>query len=475
MQRAVKADLSLLQLQFQADLEQYNSASNESQQQHGDSHDSNGYRRGMLFQVFKQTFQRTRFGIIHLRCCPPRCDRGEYLQLVYSTVLGMLRDCFHNEQEADRDHDRDHDMFLCHATFAIFALYTIYETNPLPPVPTMEQGPKQILSTLPMGASSEHGGRRSYRRSYRAAIRISQDLYSCIQRLRDLALVRMDACLQHELDDTCRISDWKCCYGLAGDCIHVIDRLLQGQAQGQGQACCIQLCEYSGPASLEGLAGSEEYYHCIVLKEEEELTLHQAGPNLATVLATYANANANANTNIGDAGRQQQQNIDASNRLLDGLEFDQFEESMQSHHARYHDILGNVASDLARNNTASRPSRQLQSIQQTLGPILDRRQKQRERGGVGGCLLDEVKAYLCGRSLDESGNNEESREGGVDTAMVAIANVVPALTQNELEESVLQNPIQVSCPLAFSNGLKDGIEQALKSVLEAVVHIRSNK
>ena len=72
-------------------------------------------------------------------------------------------------------------------------------------------------------------------------------------------------------------------------------------------------------------------------------------------------------------------------------------------------------------------------------------------------------------------NNEESQEGGLDIAMVAIANVVPALTQNELEESVLQNPIQVSCPLAFSNGLKDGIEQALKSVLEAVVPVRRIK
>jgi len=58
---------------------------------------------------------------------------------------------------------------------------------------------------------------------------------------------------------------------------------------------------------------------------------------------------------------------------------------------------------------------------------------------------------------------------------LGIVNGVPASTQNELEESVLQNPIQVYCTHAFSNGVKDGIEQALKSVLEAVVHIRSNK
>ena len=190
--------------------------------------------------------------------------------------------------------------FQLNAIFSIFALYTLYETNPLPEEfssnshqqyvhqhqhrhqhqphqnqnhqQTKEQNIKQILSIIPLGTSTDQSGRSAYRRAYRSLIRIDLNEFSLIQKLRDLALTWMEDCeCEHKqnkdemsaglsTDDVGISNDavnstsegvrskLRLVHGLALDCIHIIDRL----------QTLFRLSEYSGPASLEGLAGSAD-------------------------------------------------------------------------------------------------------------------------------------------------------------------------------------------------------------------------
>ena len=68
-------------------------------------------------------------------------------------------------------------------------------------------------------------------------------------------------------------------HGLALDCIHITDRL----------QTLFQLSEYSGPASLEGLAGSADYYNAIALGEEVSSDNY---------IPIQSNSNSNSNSSI---------------------------------------------------------------------------------------------------------------------------------------------------------------------------------
>eukprot|EP00978_Attheya_sp_CCMP212_P031639 scaffold120431_cov56-Attheya_sp.AAC.2 len=56
------------------------------------------------------------------------------------------------------------------------------------------------------------------------------------------------------------IASWKCNCGLARDAVLLLDRMRNENM--------MDLCEYSGPVGLEGLAGSADYYRTVVLKQE---------------------------------------------------------------------------------------------------------------------------------------------------------------------------------------------------------------
>ena len=502
VQRALKADLLLLKSEFERDLDGFfmlmdpNASGNGSGSGRGEKRSRQRLEKeakaGTIFKLFKSTFQRTKFAIVHTRCCPPRCDTEAYIQLIYSGALDQLRSAFREYDENEIVLGRGNDLekiyfFQWNAIFAIFALYTLYETNPLPDVPIATAGTthttgtyastyntthgskvpvqdvkatKHLLSAMPLGICAEQGGRKAHRRSYRSPIRIDPNDFSLVSRLRDLAFVWMDLCVGQQLELDCGTgtgtrtdsntrSRSRMVFGLAMDCIHVIDRLQPS----------FQLSEYSGPASLEGLTGSAAYYHSVALKEqaEEDESCDADALELQEILEA-------ASTRTRRLGQVVEE---SENYLMEELDITPFETSLQFRRERYDDILGKVATELARNKTASNPSRQLMAIQKMLQPTLDRRNNRRRDLGMR--LFGQVRASLSATgTLSVGAGSQYNMEGETneedDEPMTAMVVIGPISTQGVTTSA--QRAIPVSCPLSFNTGLKLGIEKALRSVLE---------
>ena len=533
VQRALNADLILLRLEFRKDLDDYRIASMSN---------SNSKRKsGAIFKVFKHTFQRTKFGIVHTRVCPPRCDREAYIQQIYSAALDQLKTSFRgygygqdgcvcrdeggdegevesvgeggNLNGDENGHDSNHEIetswddtkytFQLNAIFSIFALYTLYETNPLPEElssnshqqyvhqhrhqhqphqnqphqQTKEQNIKQILSIIPLGTSTDQSGRSAYRRAYRSLIRIDLNEFSLIQRFRDLALTWMEDCeCEHKQDedemsasistDDVGISNdavnstsegvrskLRLVHGLALDCIHIIDRLQP----------LFQLAEYSGPASLEGLAGSADYYHAIALGEE-------VGSD--NYIPIKSNSNSNSSITTPTPMHQSREDSDISldlkhvlkssrkpleKGLRDKLELTQFEASMTTYQNQYGNLLGNIAMQLAKNKSASRPSRQLESIELTLKSTLER------RTGAGGNRS--VRSIGIIDQIRKAVSSDLPKTGAQPISRGEQSNVVASSDQLRTERSVATD-VSIEFPVSFSSDLKFKIEKVVRTILE---------
>jgi Small nuclear RNA activating complex (SNAPc), subunit SNAP43. len=347
VQRAIRADLLSLRQEFQKDLEEVwspPSAQNAVAKR----------APGRAFQIFKETFRRTKFGIIHTRCSPPRCDKEAYIQMIFSAVLDLLCAEYHeNLRNPSLENETSKKCFV-DRVFAVFALYALYETNPLPNFPLninilqkkscdnlTASELKQILSMMPMGASSDQGGRRAFRRYFRAPIRISLDQYHSLIQLRDVSMAIMDLLSCQQLSF---ISD------MAIDCVYLIDRLKESS---------LLLCEYAGPSSLEGLIGSEEYYHSVVLNENEK----HATTSLDTTLVSSDLL----------TGQQIHEDID------EVLSISSFEELIATHQQQYDRILGSISLDINRYKSNSRPSLKLNSIESILKDIIQGRHQSQNR------------------------------------------------------------------------------------------------
>ena len=429
IQRALKADLISLRSEFKKDLAM---------------HKDNAFtskilnKPGTVFKVFKNTFKRTRFGIVHTRTCPPRCDKEAYIQMIYSATLDImphpmpLSESATNPETDDVTRDR-----LLKGIFAIFVIYTIYETNPLPNVirrrdhqSKIEDGPesdKYYLSAMAMamGASYEEGGRRAFRKYYIAPIRITQNQYSIIFRIRDLALATSNSSADLEMSK---------------DCIRVIDRLKKS----------LQFCEYAGPGSLEGLIGSEQYYHSVALKQKR--TFDQNQRQLGAVLDSV----------------ESERNCAV---LTQAVEISEFKDSFMSDSQHYHEITGNIAMNLAVNERSSRPSRQLQSVHQTLDPLIKMRQYQHHSTSTFAVL---VKASLLGEPLDSLNLAEvDPNERKEEVAAISIRAL--SLQQKAVALPLAHDSICICCQGTISNGLKNGIEKALQQITESALSTQCKK
>ena len=276
---------------------------------------------GSSFARFKACFREARFGAIHTRTIPPRVDRGEYVQLLYSSCLHLLEQAFRQHKDSNassngddgsdecsdngiteplcwenRNNDKDSQQTnnnAFNAIYAAFLLYTLHQTNVLPEAPPPrshttkrtnksgkqqqfdEQSLKDAWSMLPIGINSDED-RQLYRRTYRTGVRIDRWNYLLLVRLRDACHARVDMCSvdnMRDLDPTVntntdsRASDTTICNtntnelgqchchcGLAKDAAHIIDQMLCDDK-------FFEYCEYHGPQSLEGLAGSGNYYN----------------------------------------------------------------------------------------------------------------------------------------------------------------------------------------------------------------------
>ncbi|KAL3768029.1 hypothetical protein ACHAWU_005487 [Discostella pseudostelligera] len=242
---------------------------------------------GSSFARFKECFRNARFGAIHTRTIPPRVDRGEYVQLLYSSCFYLLEESFKSESDSDSEEplrwdviDTSHSNCAFNAIFAAFILYTLHQTNILPEAPPPrsqnvivqqtkpgdhhqhidEQLLKESWSMLPIGFNSDED--KLYRRKFRSPVRIDRWNYLLLLRLRELCLAQVE---QYGLDaktnseagrnSTCNnnTESWRCHCGIARDAAYIIDKMLETDS-------FFEYCEYHGPHSLEGLAGSSNFY-----------------------------------------------------------------------------------------------------------------------------------------------------------------------------------------------------------------------
>lgn len=267
VQRAIRDDMLSLKETFQDDFERNCRVLEENASSSSGASLSQHLALGSSYSIYKETFRKKKFGIIHsAELCPPRCDRDSYIQMIYSAALEFLyeEDLFGFEKEAEEGSVDDVAVYLpISIAFAVFTTFTLYHTNILPSIPTKDcTAMEDALSTLTMGLASDTVKYKMHRRTYKSPIRLSQDLYALLYQVRNLSLLCIDQCQQQKYRPDIKKSGhtWICSCSLARDCIHIIDKLEHEES--------FQLCEYSGPVSLEGLAGSREYYHEIVLQED---------------------------------------------------------------------------------------------------------------------------------------------------------------------------------------------------------------
>lgn len=190
----------------------------------------NAQKEESAFVVFKAFFKKHKVALLH-HLAPPRSDLSAYSQLLYAVCLSMIRDAFTNYEITST-------AFFEYAAYATFLLYTLYQTNPLP-APPVEESLKGQLEILPFGLFDRRNPRESvYARHYHAPIRIDTEHYGFLLRILDLAAAGIDR---------------------TGGGFSSLLHNLRSMVQLIISTNMLEFCAYTGPCSLEGLAGHELY------------------------------------------------------------------------------------------------------------------------------------------------------------------------------------------------------------------------
>ncbi len=247
---------------------------------------------GSCFRLFKKAFRDSRFGAIHTRTIPPRIDRGEYEQLLYSCCFYFLEESIgkcsfcdqlswdYEDQSLGSNRPRAID-----AIFSVFCLYALHEINPLPEVMlprfdldnerrgNEEEYLRKAWTMLPIGSTDD----TLHRRCFRSPVRINRWNYFLLLQLRDVCSARVFQCEVDELIPNffeTAISS-KCHCGPPRDAIYIIDKMVHSDSY-------FEFCEYHGPCSLEGLAGNPNFYNAYFRSECNKANLCLASQELSS-------------------------------------------------------------------------------------------------------------------------------------------------------------------------------------------------
>ena len=215
------------------------------------------------FADFKACFREARFGALHTRTIPPRVDRGEYVQLLYSCCFHLLETSFEDSYDADSKSNCcwDDSRTFTDAIYSVFMLYALHKTNVLPVAPSrrshikrtrrgkfVEHSLREAWSMLPIGINSDED--KLYRRAFMSPVRIDRWNYMLLLRLRAACLARVEKC---EVEGMVGNTAMNACDRLARHAAHIIDIMLSDDS-------FFDYCEYHGPHGLEALAGSSNFY-----------------------------------------------------------------------------------------------------------------------------------------------------------------------------------------------------------------------
>ncbi|KAL9185381.1 hypothetical protein ACHAXT_003158 [Thalassiosira profunda] len=294
LQRAILLDMLELRRRY-GDAEESAAALSS----HHASKETHHAELGSSFARFKACFREARFGAIHTRTIPPRVDRGKYVQLLYSSCLYLLEESFRGSGDGAEPllswEDNSHPHSGFNVIYAAFLLYALHRTNVLPEAPQPrshtkrtrsgklnEQSLREAWSMLTIGSSNAE--EKHHRRAFRTGVRIDRWNYLLLLRLRDVCLARVDGCDVTAFEsERGNASSWRCNCGLARDAATIIDKMLFDDA-------FFEYCEYHGPQSLEGLAGSPNFYRAHWCKGKQRKTGSSAPSALLAMNVTDLSA-----------------------------------------------------------------------------------------------------------------------------------------------------------------------------------------
>ena len=499
VERAIRSDLENLRTLFEEDCIRHEASlvAASARAAGGDAttcvaqHDD----AGSWYLLFKSAYRRGKFGIMHTRCMPNRIERAEFAQMIYAACLGLFADAIEGVNASSSSPSSDA-IFPPDAAFALFALYTLYETCPLPEFPSMakvgdashdtqplgavfSRQETSVLTTVPLGLTAAgEQSRVIYRRAYKSPIRIGHADYARILRLQDLCLERKSHCecrcvewivkvSSDSIDDdsdngasgspssgNCASDRWTCRCGIAEDCLEIIHRL-------HGKHC-FDFCEYAGPCSVEGFAGSAEYFDKVVANKMRSSSEDGSSLTSSDVLG----AAQGAKLPLAEA---------ASILDIDGL---------GDLYSEYGAALNKVQSV----PSSEKPSNQARQVEKALRPVLRRRRRwstQDESGdntkSSSTTRLDDMLGKLrngkiasdditeLSESSDEDGilDEEPARKSIWDHQADKMAGDEPLPVAMEQDDRVADSEhprVRFKLPNYMPQSLRQGVQDALASV-----------
>jgi len=483
--------MSLFRSNFQSTTEISTSElTNNNNNNHRHHHD--GF--GKSFSIFKAWFRRGKFAALHTRSVPPRSDREAYTQLIYSAAVSLCITSL--EKLFQQTIDSIIIMSSCtHVDFidsvcALFTLYALYETCPLPTVPPfpsqlndplstlnirekphqhqeLQDEDIQALSCLPMGLTSADDSKATFRRVYKSPIRINRRHYLYIHLLHDISLQMISYCerskqiatiTQESNMNTTGASSWKCSCSLASDCITIIQRMKMNSS--------FDLCEYCGPVSVEGLAGSKEYYQHIVLQK-----ISPAITSTTIITNTTSTEPPVTHTQI-----ETQPDID--HKQYDEEEEEVDISTLESYHSTYHEKI----TQLFRSEELQRSfgtGGQAQSLKSTLQPILEQRRMApltdqfnqmlvSLRSALGLSLpLNTHSSSTTAMHNDSNNNHTHMGESYVNTANISSIQNTHDTTIATTGTTATSSSTDCVLPfrLRFSPNISDSLKRAVETVM----------
>ena len=299
------------------------------------------------------------------------------------------------------------------AAFAVYMLYALYEVNPRDSVRALRKranaaqarinannnnnvsnntyaknvgeccnAKKRLtmcnmewLSLLPLNLKHDYGTSKFHRRAFRAPIRIGQAEFVMLQRVRDLAMEGMALCEVHRMeadfgistkqhDSRCSTNDdggdgdnfaakkeslssskWQCSCSNARDVLEIINRMQYNE--------CFDLCEYSGPGTLEGFVGNDPD---VFIKMDE-----------AASVSCFPCASHHMYASKGDSDAPAESPIDLYDSTFD---WDGLKKSFQLYTKSLHSIhIPVTTNNTSRIGGAPSTSKQVALIEKTIAPL----------------------------------------------------------------------------------------------------------
>lgn len=308
------------------------------------------------FADFKTCFREARFGVIHTRTIPPRVDRGEYVQLLYSCCFHLLETSFEDSHDDDSMSSNcwEDSRTFTDAIYSVFMLYALHKTNVLPVAPSrrshskrtrrgmfVEHSLREACSMLPIGINSDED--KLYRRAFMSPVRIDRWNYTLILRLRAACLARVEQC---QVEAMISNTTMNACGQLTRHAAHILDIMLSDDS-------FFDYCEYHGPHGLEALAGSSNFYRAHLPSNSDK------------------RINKNRSKALSAMTRLQMNMVGKESDILDSLDLLNLSKLVDSHSSNLYSVVTNLRLSRSTSKGNFKP-KQRELVESTLSGIINR-------------------------------------------------------------------------------------------------------